>query len=145
MDKPEHISVLWQESLEALAIQPDGFYLDGTFGRGGHSRGVLKRLGPGGLLLAVDQDPQAEQEATKLQRELMSLGDDCAEFQFLRGRFSEVEKAVAQLNRPLMGVLLDLGVSSPQLDEAERGFSFQQSGPLDMRMVIKNKIVNQKY
>ena len=130
----KHTSVLWQESLDALQIQSDGFYVDGTFGRGGHSRGILKALGPDGLLLAVDQDSEAAHEADRLAQLRQAEQQGQAAFKFLRARFGEAGSTIQKIGRPLNGVLLDLGVSSPQLDEAERGFSFQHAGPLDMRM-----------
>ena len=131
----EHASVLWQESMDALQIKGDGFYVDGTFGRGGHTRGILKQLGPKGLLVAIDQDPQAEHEAKRLQQEIHEQPNVYqGEFLFIKARFSKTAEHVCSLGRDLQGVLLDLGVSSPQLDQAERGFSFQHTGPLDMRM-----------
>ena len=121
-----HLPVLASEAIEALAIRPDGTYLDGTFGRGGHSRLILERLGPSGRLLALDRDPQAETAAR-------AIGD--ARFRFLRSRFSRLEEVLAAQDlQALDGMLFDLGVSSPQLDEPARGFSFRADGPLDMRM-----------
>ncbi len=124
-----HVSVLLDEAVQALAIQPAGRYLDGTFGRGGHSRAVLRLLGGEGRLLGFDKDPQAiaagQALATEdprfeiVQRSFAELGDELVS----RGWSGQVD-----------GVLLDLGVSSPQLDDPERGFSFMQDGPLDMRM-----------
>jgi 16S rRNA (cytosine1402-N4)-methyltransferase len=119
-----HKPVLLSEAIEALAIRPDGLYVDGTFGRGGHSRAILGRLGPAGRLIALDRDPQAEQEAR-------AIAD--ARFSFVRTRFGNLEKALQ--NAPAAsGMLFDLGVSSPQLDDPARGFSFRADGPLDMRM-----------
>ncbi len=117
------------EVLEGLQVQGDGFYVDGTFGRGGHSAAILRQLGPGGRLWMVDKDPEAEAEA----RRRFCADPRC---RFRRGSFAELrgwlddEGTTGQLS----GVLLDLGVSSPQLDRAERGFSFLREGPLDMRM-----------
>lgn len=126
----EHASVMLEEALHALAIKPDGIYVDGTFGRGGHSRAILQRLGDAGSLLALDRDWDAIRCA-----EAIKLSED-RRFQLLQGRFSELQKAVAdkgwQFN--VDGILLDIGVSSPQLDDPQRGFSFQKDGPLDMRM-----------
>ena len=124
-----HIPVLLNEVLEGLAIKPDGIYLDGTFGRGGHAREVLDRLGPEGRLLAVDKDPEAV--AVARQR----FGDD-ARFSIERGSFVMLgQLATARgWQGKVSGILLDLGVSSPQLDTPERGFSFRSDGPLDMRM-----------
>lgn len=123
-----HTPVLFHEALDALCIQGDGVYLDCTFGRGGHARGVLAALGPQGRLIALDRDP----EALVVGQELASQD----------ARFSIVQTAFSALNDALdlesvdrvHGVLMDLGVSSPQLDDAARGFSFQAEGPLDMRM-----------
>lgn len=124
-----HQPVLLQEVLEGLAIKPDGIYLDGTFGRGGHAAEILQRLGEKGRLLAMDQDPQAVETAKQ------RFGDD-ARFEIVHGNFEGLIDIVNQrgLHRKIDGILLDLGVSSPQLDDAERGFSFLKPGPLDMRM-----------
>ncbi|WP_168014304.1 16S rRNA (cytosine(1402)-N(4))-methyltransferase RsmH [Halomonas salinarum] len=122
-----HESVLLDGAVDALLVDPAGAYLDGTFGRGGHSRLILSRLAPEGQLLAIDRDPQALEEAA---------GIDDARFAIERGEFARLgEIAAAQdLHGRLAGVLLDVGVSSPQLDDPERGFSFLRDGPLDMRM-----------
>lgn len=122
-----HITVLLDEAVAGLNIKPGGVYVDGTFGRGGHSRHILSQLGQDGRLLAIDRDPQAILEAQKITD---------PRFQILHGPFSRLAQMVeAQgLTGRIDGVLLDLGVSSPQLDQAERGFSFQKDGPLDMRM-----------
>ena len=121
-----HLPVMFDEAMEGLAVKVDGTYLDGTFGRGGHARGVLQRLGPGGRLLVMDKDPEAIAEARRL------AGED-ARVAWRRGSFADLA-AWAAPDAGLDGVLLDLGVSSPQLDVAERGFSFGKDGPLDMRM-----------
>ncbi len=123
-----HYSVLLQESLDGLNIKPDGVYIDGTFGRGGHSSELLKRLGENGKLLAIDQDPQAIEYANN------SIDD--ARFEIQHGSFEDMKRfcEARGLVGKVDGVLLDLGVSSPQLDDAERGFSFMREGPLDMRM-----------
>lgn len=125
----EHKPVLLAEVLAALRVRPDGIYLDGTFGRGGHAAEILARLGPQGRLLAVDKDPQAV--AVAQQR----FGSD-VRFSIERGSFTTLGQRVAERGwmGKVDGILLDLGVSSPQLDEAERGFSFRLDGPLDMRM-----------
>lgn len=125
----EHAPVLLDEALASLAVRPDGIYVDATFGRGGHSRAILDRLGPRGRLIAIDRDPEAVKAATGL------FGDD-RRFTVHRGTFSMLEQIVtaAGCADGVQGVLLDLGVSSPQLDDPARGFSFQQAGPLDMRM-----------
>jgi 16S rRNA (cytosine1402-N4)-methyltransferase len=118
-----HEPVLLAEALESLAIRPDGTYVDGTFGRGGHSRAILSRLGPQGRLIALDRDPAAEEAAR-------AISD--ARFRFLRTPFSAIASALGE--DKVDGMLFDLGVSSPQLDDAARGFSFRHDGPLDMRM-----------
>jgi len=124
----EHVSVLMDETIDALAIKPDGIYMDGTFGRGGHSGQILARLGEQGRLQAIDQDPQAIKSAEK-------FADD-ARFAIAHTRFSNLYDVAEQndLLGKVDGILLDIGVSSPQLDDAERGFSFMKDGPLDMRM-----------
>jgi 16S rRNA (cytosine1402-N4)-methyltransferase len=124
----EHIPVLLNEAVDSLAIKPDGIYVDGTFGRGGHSRAILAQLETG-RLLGLDRDPRAIQVANELASE-----DD--RFSIERTNFSDIGEAVygRLWQGRVDGILLDIGVSSPQLDEAERGFSFQQDGPLDMRM-----------
>ncbi|WP_413541423.1 16S rRNA (cytosine(1402)-N(4))-methyltransferase RsmH [Plesiomonas shigelloides] len=108
-------------------MRSDGIYIDGTFGRGGHSRLILSQLGPQGRLIAIDRDPQAIAEAATI---------DDPRFQIVHGPFSNVQQYVEELGLTgkIDGFLLDLGVSSPQLDDAERGFSFMRDGPLDMRM-----------
>jgi 16S rRNA (cytosine1402-N4)-methyltransferase len=116
-----HEPVLAREAIEALAVRPDGIYVDGTFGRGGHSRLILERLGPAGRLIALDRDPQAAEAAR-------AIGD--ARFSFFKAKFSELEMVPSGVQ----GMLFDLGVSSPQLDDPARGFSFRHDGPLDMRM-----------
>ena len=121
-----HLPVLFAEVMEGLAVKADGIYLDGTFGRGGHARGVLARLGPEGRLLVMDKDPDAIAVATQL-----AAAD--ARVALYRGSFAELAQW-SRVDAGLDGVLFDLGVSSPQLDVAERGFSFGKDGPLDMRM-----------
>ena len=126
MTAPAHVPVLAQEAVAALAIQPDGVYVDGTFGRGGHSRLILDRLAAGGRLIALDRDPDAIRAGSALVDPRLTL---------VRRAFSNLgavldELGVVQVN----GILLDIGVSSPQLDDAARGFSFRVDAPLDMRM-----------
>ena len=120
-----HLPVLYAQVMEGLGVVEDGRYLDGTFGRGGHARGVLEKLGPGGRLLLMDKDPEAIAEAER------SFGDD-TRVSIRRGSFAALGDW--DLAHDLDGVLFDLGVSSPQLDVAQRGFSFGKDGPLDMRM-----------
>ena len=124
-----HITVLLEEAVEALAVRADGCYLDGTFGRGGHSRLILDHLGPQGRLLGFDKDPQAIATGH-------ALAAEDGRFVIVQRSFAELadELAVRGLAGKVSGVLLDLGVSSPQLDDPERGFSFLGDGPLDMRM-----------
>ncbi len=122
----EHITVLLHEAVNGLALKENGIYIDGTFGRGGHSRFILSQLS-NGRLIAVDRDPHAIAEAHKIQD---------SRFQIEHNSFSHIPEICDKLNLvgKIDGILLDLGVSSPQLDEAERGFSFMKDGPLDMRM-----------
>jgi len=123
---PTHRAVLAAEALEALALRPDGIYVDGTFGRGGHSRLILERLGPQGRLIALDRDPQAVAAAR-------AIGD--ARVCMVHAPFSALAQTLdAQGVARAHGMLFDLGVSSPQLDDPARGFSFRADGPLDMRM-----------
>jgi 16S rRNA (cytosine1402-N4)-methyltransferase len=125
----EHQPVLLQAVLDGLAIRADGTYIDGTYGRGGHSRAILDRLGSDGRLLAFDKDPQACGQAWQ------ELGRE-PRFRIRRGSFTQLAAVLAEENLAgsVHGILLDLGVSSPQFDEAARGFSFMREGPLDMRM-----------
>lgn len=122
-----HVSVLLDGAVEALIYDPQGTYLDGTFGRGGHSRAILSRLAPEGRLLALDRDPQAIAEAANIVDSRFSIVH--SEF----ARLGDVTREKG-LHGQISGILLDVGVSSPQLDDAERGFSFLRDGPLDMRM-----------
>ena len=121
-----HVPVLLEQAVEALALRPDGIVIDGTFGRGGHSRAILDRLGPGGVLVAVDRDPEAESVARTWRD---------ARFRFHRAWLSELPSVLDEERIPAVdGVLLDLGVASPQIDDPARGFSLRADGPLDMRM-----------
>jgi 16S rRNA (cytosine1402-N4)-methyltransferase len=126
----EHLPVMYAEALQQLAIKKDGIYLDCTFGRGGHSQGILNLLGPTGQLLAFDRDS----DAINSDYAQAMLADD--RFKLKHSCFSQLENIVesAGLAGKIDGILLDLGVSSPQLDNPERGFSFLRDGPLDMRM-----------
>lgn len=123
---PQHLPVMLAEAVEGLRVKADGIYLDGTFGRGGHAREVLDRLGPQGRLLMMDRDPQAIAAATD------AFGAD-PRVRIRHGSFAELAQW-PETQSGLDGVLFDLGVSSPQLDDPARGFSFQGDGPLDMRM-----------
>lgn len=124
-----HQPVLLEETLTALNIKPDGCYVDGTFGRGGHSQEIIKQLSESGKLLAFDKDPQAIEQANAI-----AANDD--RLQVKQGSFTQLKQTVEALGwqGKVDGIFLDLGVSSPQLDDAKRGFSFQSDGPLDMRM-----------
>jgi 16S rRNA (cytosine1402-N4)-methyltransferase len=124
-----HRPVLLDEVLEALSLRPDGLYVDGTFGRGGHARAILQHLDENGRLLALDRDPQAIRVA-------QGLAEKDSRFTIKQGSFTTMQTQVENLGwtGKVDGILLDLGVSSPQLDDPSRGFSFQHNGPLDMRM-----------
>lgn len=126
MSETAHVPVLAQEAVDALAIDPQGVYVDATFGRGGHSRLILAQLGPAGRLVALDRDPDAIRAGAAVHDARLTL---------VRRAFSQLgtvldELGIARVN----GILLDIGVSSPQLDDATRGFSFRFDAPLDMRM-----------
>ena len=124
-----HAPVLHDEAIAALEIKPDGRYVDGTYGRGGHARSILAALGEQGRLIVMDRDPEAIADARRsfgADSRVTIIHDDYAN---LRAQMAELE-----LLEQIDGILLDLGVSSPQLDDARRGFSFQHNGPLDMRM-----------
>jgi len=125
----EHVPVLVEEVLEGLAPRAGGFYVDGTFGRGGHTARILEVIGADGAVLALDRDPAAI-EAGKRR----FVGE--SRLTLVQAEFAELARVVGEhaRGRQVMGVLLDLGVSSPQLDQPERGFSFAKDGPLDMRM-----------
>ena len=124
-----HLPVLLHEAVDALQVKDSGLYLDGTFGRGGHSSEIVSKLGPKGRLIASDKDPDAIEIARQ------RFGDD-DRFEIIHGSFVELADRIEQqgLMGEVDGILLDLGVSSPQLDQAHRGFSFREDGPLDMRM-----------
>lgn len=124
--EPAHRTVLLHQAVDHLLTDPDGVYLDATFGRGGHSREILRRLSPRGRLIAIDRDPQAVAAAAQIQD---------ARFVMVHAAFAEFARVLhAQGVQQVAGLLFDLGVSSPQLDQPERGFSFRGDGPLDMRM-----------
>ena len=125
----EHITVLLHEAVDALVQDVDGLYIDCTFGRGGHSRLILEKLSAQGRLIGIDKDPRAIATANE-------LANEDSRFSICHGSFADMTTWLEQNGggRPVAGILMDLGVSSPQLDEAERGFSFMNDGPLDMRM-----------
>ena len=127
-ENSSHIAVLLEEAVSGLAIDPDGVYIDCTFGRGGHSSLILSQLSEQGRLIAIDRDPSAIESAQRFAND--------SRFGIEHQGFAELQSIADQheLNGKVNGILLDLGVSSPQLDEAERGFSFMKDGPLDMRM-----------
>ncbi len=123
---PAHITVLLDEAVDALNIKPEGVYVDGTFGRGGHSRRILEKLGQSGRLIALDRDLAAVAAAHTIQDK---------RFAIVHCHFSVMQSALLEIGiQHVDGILLDLGISSPQIDEAERGFSFRFDAPLDMRM-----------
>ena len=122
----QHVTVLLEEAVEALAIKPAGIYVDGTFGRGGHSRKILEKLGDKGRLIALDRDLAAISSAASIQD---------ARFHIVHSHFAAMNEVLAEISVARVdGILLDLGISSPQIDIGERGFSFRFDGPLDMRM-----------
>lgn len=125
----KHQSVLLKEAIDGLNIKKNGIYIDGTFGRGGHSRAILDSLSESGKLIAIDKDSDAIEYAN------LHFKDD-QRFSIIKSSFANIDEIAANLNitGKINGILLDLGVSSPQLDDASRGFSFLKSGPLDMRM-----------
>ncbi|MDR2838533.1 MAG: 16S rRNA (cytosine(1402)-N(4))-methyltransferase RsmH [Azonexus sp.] len=121
-----HATVLLDRAVEALAIKADGVYVDATFGRGGHSRRILSQLGTGGRLVALDRDPEAITVGAAL---------DDSRFRLMHRAFGEITEALAEAGvSGVDGILFDVGVSSPQIDDGERGFSFRFDAPLDMRM-----------
>ena len=128
-EQAAHTTVLLHEAVDALVTDIDGFYVDGTFGRGGHVAELLGRLSGQGSVLAIDKDPQAISAGQERFAEDVRL-------QLFHGSFADLQNVAAEMGKTgdISGVLLDLGVSSPQLDQAERGFSFMRDGPLDMRM-----------
>lgn len=135
-----HQSVLLHESIKGLAIKAGGTYFDGTFGRGGHSQEILNHLDDSGRLFAIDKDPDAIQHAKD------HFGLD-KRFEIFHGSFAQIKEfaSMASVLGGVDGILLDLGVSSPQLDNPERGFSFMQQGPLDMRMDITQAVSAAKF
>jgi 16S rRNA (cytosine1402-N4)-methyltransferase len=147
MNTPQHVPVLLEESLEFLAVRPGGVYADATLGLGGHSAEIARRLGAKGKLIAFDRDPEAMSKAqARLAAVADELGGEMPAFEYVSRAFSEIAEVIAP--GTLDGLLADFGVSSLQLDEAHRGFSFRAEGPLDMRMdprseLTAEQVVNQ--
>lgn len=147
MERPQHVSVLLEESLEFLAVHPGGVYADATLGLGGHSAEIARRLGAKGKLIAFDRDPEAMSKAqARLAAVAEELGPEMPTVEYISRPFSEIAEVIAP--GTLDGLLADFGVSSLQLDEAHRGFSFRAEGPLDMRMdprspLTAEQVVNQ--
>lgn len=135
MSEIKHIPVLLNETIEGLNIKPDGTYIDLTLGRAGHSSEILKRLNKDGLLIGVDQDKEAIEESDK------RLSKIASNYKLVKSNFVNFEDILSSLNIDKVdGVLMDLGVSSPQFDESDRGFSYRYDAPLDMRMDIEQRL-----
>ena len=136
----EHIPVLLDEVKEGLNIKKNGIYIDGTFGRGGHSQMILSQLGSKGRLIGIDRDPEASES-------LNTVFEKDERFKFIKNEMANIKEITVDnfKSDKIDGILLDLGVSSPQLDKAHRGFSFQKEGPLDMRMDSYNGISAAKW
>ena len=148
MERPQHVPVLLEESLEFLAVHPGGVYVDATLGLGGHSAEIARRLGAKGKLIAFDRDPEAMSKAqARLATVAGEIGAEMPTVEYVSRPFSEIAEVIAP--GTLDGLLADFGVSSLQLDEAHRGFSFRAEGPLDMRMdprssLTAEQVVNQE-
>ena len=148
MDRPRHVPVLLDEVVKFLNVQPGGVYVDATLGLGGHSAAILRRLGPAGRLICFDRDPAAmELGRARLEEVQREIGAEAAVIKFEPRAFSEAASTIVPGS--LNGLLADFGVSSLQLDEAHRGFSFRADGPLDMRMDTRGgetaeQVVNQE-
>jgi len=137
--KMEHISVLLNESVAMLQVKPDGVYVDCTLGRGGHAAAILRQLSPTGLLLALDRDDQAIEQS---QQTLSKIG---VNFKIIKGNFDQLKLLLATKDvTKVDGILYDLGVSSPQFDQNDRGFSYRNDGPLDMRMDQEQSLTAQE-
>ena len=135
MKEFHHVSVLLQECIDGLNIKPDGIYVDMTLGRGGHSSEILKRLNKNGLLISFDLDQTAIDESVE---RLNAIGDN---FKIIHDNFVNIKERLLELGiSEVDGVLMDLGVSSPQFDDTERGFSYRGSAKLDMRMNVEQKL-----
>jgi 16S rRNA (cytosine1402-N4)-methyltransferase len=148
MNRPQHVPVLLDESLQYLNVRPGGVIVDATLGLAGHSSAIARRLGPTGRLICFDRDPEAMAKAkARLEEVAAELGSEMPQVTFEPRAFSEAADAIAP--NSLDGLLADFGVSSLQLDEAHRGFSFRSDGPLDMRMDTRSgetaeQVVNQE-
>ena len=143
MATPQHVPVLLAESLDFLNLRPGGVVVDATLGLGGHSSEILRRLGPTGKLIAFDRDPQAMAKAQeRLAGVVAELGSEAPAIEYVPRAFSEIAEVIAPGS--LDGLLADFGVSSMQLDEAQRGFSFRADGPLDMRMDARSELTAQQ-
>jgi 16S rRNA (cytosine1402-N4)-methyltransferase len=131
--RDRHVPVLFQQAIDFLHVRPEGTYVDCTLGMGGHAEGILRRLGPKGRLIGFDRDPEAFALASeRLQQAAVEMGAEAPELTLIPDAFSSIASHVSPAS--MDGILADFGVSSLQLDEARRGFSFQADGPLDMRM-----------
>ena len=143
MERPQHVPVLLEESLEYLNVQPGGVYVDATLGLGGHSAAIARKLGGAGKLICFDRDPEAMAKAqARLAAVAEELGAEMPQVQYVPRPFSEIAEVIEPGS--LNGLLADFGVSSLQLDEAHRGFSFRADGPLDMRMDSRSELTAQQ-
>ena len=143
MERPQHVPVLLEESLEYLNVQPGGVYVDATLGLGGHSAAIARKLGGAGRLICFDRDPEAMAKAqARLAAVAEELGAEMPQVQYVPRPFSEIAEVIEPGS--LDGLLADFGVSSLQLDEAHRGFSFRADGPLDMRMDSRSELTAQQ-
>jgi 16S rRNA (cytosine1402-N4)-methyltransferase len=143
MERPQHVPVLLEESLEYLNVQPGGVYVDATLGLGGHSAAIARKLGGAGKLICFDRDPEAMGKAqARLAAVAEELGAEMPQVQYVPRPFSEIAEVIEPGS--LNGLLADFGVSSLQLDEAHRGFSFRTDGPLDMRMDSRSELTAQQ-
>jgi len=143
MERPQHVPVLLEESLKYLNVQPGGVYVDATLGLGGHSAAIARKLGASGRLICFDRDPEAMGKAqARLAAVAEELGTEMPQVQYVPRPFSEIAEVIEPGS--LDGLLADFGVSSLQLDEAHRGFSFRTDGPLDMRMDSRSELTAQQ-
>ncbi|WP_044179142.1 16S rRNA (cytosine(1402)-N(4))-methyltransferase RsmH [Granulicella mallensis] len=143
MERPQHVPVLLEESLKYLKVRPGGVYVDATLGLGGHSAAIARQLGGAGKLICFDRDPEAMAKAqARLAAVAEELGPEMPQVRYVPRAFSEIDEEVEP--NSLDGLLADFGVSSLQLDEAHRGFSFRTDGPLDMRMDSRSELTAQQ-